>query len=295
MALPVLVCCSRNPQQAQGSGPATSAPADAASARAPDAAPQSPEAAVKAWNDALNRHDLDALRAAYAPDVLFYGRHMTGAEVVAAKAQAFAKDPDFRQEVSDFAANEAADTVTARFTKAWTAKGVTRRVGGSLGLKRANGRFLVTAETDVATSEAQTKGSWSCGKCRNSDKAGPDLLTPDGVKPEYFAWTVEVTRGAGTRKMELSDVLLPVDLGGIAGWSCTVSAAQGHLGKGPLEESSTFYVEDRQLYCSQLGGGSAKLISDVECSPRGSDTDSDFIDLGTGNRVKLTCAMLPSP
>lgn len=224
--------------QAQGAGGAASAPVPTASAKLPDNAAQTPESAVKAWNDALNRHDLDALRAAYAPEVLFYGRHLTGTEVFAMKAQAFAKDPDFQQEVSDFVTSEATNAVTVRLTKSWTTKGVTRRVGGSLGLTRVNGRFLVTAETDVATS--QTKGSWSCGKCRNSDKAAPDLLTPSGVEREYFAWSVEVSQGDRTRKAELSDVLQPVDLGGVAGWSCTVSAAQGHLAKGPMKESSSF-------------------------------------------------------
>ena len=218
---------------------------------------------------------------------------MTGAEVIAAKAQAFAKDPDFRQEVSDFTSTEAPDAITVRFTKAWTTKGATRRVSGSLALKRTDGHFLVMAETNVAASDAQTKGSWSCGKSK---------LRQAWSRPDHARWRqARVFRldrgghqGAGTRKVELSDVLQPVDLGGLASWSCMVSAAQGHLAKGPLEESSTFYIEDRQLYCSQLGGGSAKLISDVECSPRGSDTDSDFVDLGTGNRVKLTCTMLPA-
>jgi hypothetical protein len=222
------------------------------------AAVQTPEAAVRAWNDALNRHDLNALRAAYAPEVMFYGRRMTAAEVVAAKAQAFAKDPGFRQEVSDFAASDAPDAVTVRFTKAWTTKGVTRRVGGSLGLQRTDGRFLVAAETDVATSDAQAK-TWKCGKCRNTDKTGPDHVTARDVKAERFAWTLEVTKAGGSRKMELNDAGQTVDLGGAAGWSCTVGAAYGGLAKGPLESSSTFYVEDRQLYCSLHEG--TKLIT----------------------------------
>jgi hypothetical protein len=249
--------------------------------------------AVKAWNDALNRHDLDALRVAYAPEVIFYGRRMTAAQVIAAKAQAFAQDPDFRQEVSDFASSEALDTVTIRFTKAWTAKGVTRRVGGSLGLKRIDGRLLVASETDVVTSEAQAKASWSCGRCRSTDKTGPDRLTPRDVKPSNFRWTLEVTRGGSTRKVDLNDALQAVDLGGLPGWNCMVSAAQVHWAKGPLETSSPFPVEDRQLYCSQLYGGNAKLISDVECSPRGGETDSDYIELSSGNKVQLGCRSPP--
>jgi hypothetical protein len=289
----LLVGCSRSPEQAQRAGPVPSA---LASTKAPEAVPppQAPEAAVRAWNDALNRHDLDALRVAYASEVMFYGRRMTAAEVIAAKAQAFAKDPDFRQEVSDFASSEALDTVTIRFTKAWTAKGVVRRVGGSLGLIRADGHLLVASEMDVATSEAQAKPSWSCGRCRNTDKTGPDGLTARDVKPAYFAWTLEVARAGGSRKLDLNDALQAVDLGGLSGWRCTVGAAQGGLAKGPMETSSTFYVEDRELYCSQLDGGSVRLISDVACSPRGSETNSDYIELRPGDKLRLACTMLPS-
>ena len=93
-ALLLLVGCSRSPQQTQGAGPVPSAPA---SMKTPETIPppQAPEAAVRAWNDALNRHDLDALRLAYASEVMFYGRRMTAAEVIVAKAQAFAKIPTF--------------------------------------------------------------------------------------------------------------------------------------------------------------------------------------------------------
>src|SRR3982751_572314 len=92
-ALLLFVGCSRNPQQTQGAGPVAAVGAST-KAREGIPPPQAPEAGVKAWNDALNRQDLVALRAAYAPEVMFYGHRMTTAEVIAAKAQALAKDPD---------------------------------------------------------------------------------------------------------------------------------------------------------------------------------------------------------
>jgi hypothetical protein len=211
--------------------------------------------------------------------------------VVAAKAQAFAKDPDFRQEVSDLATSEGPDTVTVRFTKAWRAHGVTRRVTGSVGISRVGERLLVVAETDAATTEAQSKAGWSCGKCTKTEKTGPDRLASHDVNPEHFGWTLEVTKASGSGKVALSDGRHAVDLSGVTGWSCTVGATQGRLSKGPMAESSTFYLEDRQLYCSRKDGG-AKLISHLGCSGRGPETDSDYIELSLGSRVRLACAIL---
>jgi predicted ester cyclase len=293
VSVPLLLSCSRAREQSEGAGSVRSSAAAAPSINVADVEQQTPEAAVKAWNDALNRQDLTALRAAYARDVMFYGRRMSVEEVVAVKVKAFANDPDLRQELSNLSSSASPEFVTIRFVKSWTTKGRTRQVEGSLELKRIDGRLLVTAETDVATSDAQAK-TWRCGNCRIARNNGPDQLTSSGVEPTLFAWTVEVARAAIVRKMDLSDSLQSVDLGDVGvGWSCSVSATVGHLARGPSGESSTFYVESRQLYCSQVGGGAVKLITDVSCSPRGSETSSEYIELSPGNKVQLTCSTSP--
>jgi hypothetical protein len=57
-------------------------------------------ALVTAWNVALNAHDAEALAGLYAPQVSFYGRSFSRAQVLAAKSAALAVAPAFKQQLS---------------------------------------------------------------------------------------------------------------------------------------------------------------------------------------------------
>jgi len=74
---------------------------------------------VRAWNAALDGHDVAGLNALYADRVLVYGRQLARDEVVASKRTAFSKQPSFRQEiVGDIAVTrDPSGTLIARFGK----------------------------------------------------------------------------------------------------------------------------------------------------------------------------------
>lgn len=55
--------------------------------------------AVRAWNDALARHDLKKLETIYADEVFFYGFKRSRADVLRAKKAEFDRQPNFAQEI----------------------------------------------------------------------------------------------------------------------------------------------------------------------------------------------------
>jgi hypothetical protein len=66
----------------------------------PETGPNAPAyRAVRAWNDALDRHDLAKLEKLYDDQVLFYGFRRSKAEVIAAKKADFEKRPKFSHEI----------------------------------------------------------------------------------------------------------------------------------------------------------------------------------------------------
>lgn len=55
---------------------------------------------VRSWNDALDRHDIDALGTLYAPTVAFYGTDAPRAAVLAAKKRALGRGSTFEQRIA---------------------------------------------------------------------------------------------------------------------------------------------------------------------------------------------------
>lgn len=55
---------------------------------------------VRSWNDALDRHDVDALGTLYAPTVAFYGTDTPRAAVLAAKKRALGSGSTFEQRIA---------------------------------------------------------------------------------------------------------------------------------------------------------------------------------------------------
>ena len=119
----VLVACSKPaPPSVIADAAAPSASVVAPASADADAAHVDQEARARAvvtkWNDALDKHDLDALRALYADRIDFYGHSMTRDAVVTAKQKAFAAAPGFHQSiVGPIDLTHEKGVFTARFQK----------------------------------------------------------------------------------------------------------------------------------------------------------------------------------
>lgn len=73
---------------------------------------------VRAWNDALVKHDVDALKPLYAPQVKFYTSEMSRAAVLGAKRRALGPKSTFRQEItSELEILPSGDGVSVSFNK----------------------------------------------------------------------------------------------------------------------------------------------------------------------------------
>jgi hypothetical protein len=110
--------------------------------------------AVQAWNDALDRHDLVALEKLYADSIEFYGREQSRLSVIRAKRGAFAKQPDFHQQLIGGVEVQAepGGTFSASFLKRTDGGGKTLVIGAVLRLVPvADGSLRITQETDVET------------------------------------------------------------------------------------------------------------------------------------------------
>ncbi len=128
---------------------ATSAPV--AAVPPPPARPQHPaEKVLTTWNSALDRHDEGALAKLYAPYVRFYGVRKTIAEVLGAKQQAFKKEPDFHQRVSDVHIEKTAKGFVIRFEKQSGAN-FASSVPARLSVEGQGDELLITEESDSAT------------------------------------------------------------------------------------------------------------------------------------------------
>ena len=115
---------------------------------------------MSGWNTALNAHDADALAALYAPEVSFYGRHFTRAQVVAAKRTALAATPGFNQQLSDVRVAPAPEKrASVTFVKAF---GAPFPVRARLVVACASdGSYAIAAESD-APSDALSDSGGGC-------------------------------------------------------------------------------------------------------------------------------------
>ncbi len=141
---------------ASSAEPTASAPAPGASAAA-SPTPAQParlqhpaEQVLTRWNSALDRHDEDALAKLYASHVRFYGIRKTAAEVLGAKHQAFQKEPDFHQRVSDVAIEKSANGFVVNFKKRYGAD-LTQSVDARIALESTDNELRIVEETDAVT------------------------------------------------------------------------------------------------------------------------------------------------
>ncbi len=118
------------------------------------------EAAVKtvrAWSDALDRHDLTKLGELYASSVRFYGSSRSKVAVLAAKRGAFAKQPGFRQElIGEISLERSSEgKVFARFVKKAGPPESWLVISATLVLVPSAGGYLVAEEADEETTKRE--------------------------------------------------------------------------------------------------------------------------------------------
>lgn len=157
----VLVACKKPgagvaPAADAAAGPPTTA---TVSAPAPAGSAISPQfALVKAWNDAIDKHDVAALEQIYGETVDYYGSPWPRARVLAAKRKALEAAPTFHQSIRDIGFDPEANEAVARFLKTSGTPGKMREVRGKLVLREESGKLRVVTETDEA-SEKRAAGA----------------------------------------------------------------------------------------------------------------------------------------
>jgi hypothetical protein len=154
--------------------------------------------AVRGWNEALNRHDVEKLGELYADTVLFYGHERSKAAVVAAKRAAFAKQPTFQQEIiGEISLNRPDEaTMNARFQKKSGDASGFRVDAARLGLTRNGSGFLVIEEADEASSREQNTIQAGC-----VEKAGAVVDALPEVKRAVASALAETERSDGGQSL----------------------------------------------------------------------------------------------
>lgn len=112
------------------------------------------KAALDRWTEALNAHDVRRLADLYGDPVRYYGRLLSKAELVRAKAKALA-GRDYHQEVRDAVTSGFGGIITVYFTKYW---GDPRpgSLRARLGLEGPDGGpLLIVEESDESVDRAQ--------------------------------------------------------------------------------------------------------------------------------------------
>jgi len=126
-------------------------------------APGTPEAAINRWNALINRADVQGLADVYADSVDFYGQKLPKARVLALKAAAFRKTPDFMQFISELKVTMLSkDVARAEFGKLSTHAGQASDTNAVLELTRSATDFKVSRETDDPTEARKGKAVERC-------------------------------------------------------------------------------------------------------------------------------------
>lgn len=146
-----------------------SAERDATAARDSDASAASraddARRIVRAWNDALVKHDVDALTPLYAPRVKFYTSEMSRAAVLGAKRRALGPKSTFRQEIiSELEILPSGDGVAVSFNKRSGPAGKLADVRATLVL---TGTPMAISQERDAVSDARLAPSDLDDRCGN--------------------------------------------------------------------------------------------------------------------------------
>jgi hypothetical protein len=147
-----------------------SATADRDAAAASDASPATraddARRIIRAWNEALVKHDVDALAPLYAPRVKFYTSDMSRAAVLSAKRRALGPKSTFRQEIiSELEILPSGDGVAVSFNKRSGPAGKTADVRATLVL---TGNPMAISQERDAASDARLAPSDLDDRCGNA-------------------------------------------------------------------------------------------------------------------------------
>jgi ketosteroid isomerase-like protein len=152
-------------------GPASPTTASAPTSSVPSPARSNPAdddvlRVVRAWSDALDRHDVDALAGLYEDYVRFYGSDtpVSRSTVLGMKRSALGPGSTFRQEIVGeiTVVHDQDGGSTARFVKRSGPAGAMREVRAYLVLRRRpDGQFVIWTENDEPTdAAAKTRSAW---------------------------------------------------------------------------------------------------------------------------------------
>jgi ketosteroid isomerase-like protein len=112
----------------------------------------SAERTLLAWNAALDRRDVDALKSLYSPQVLYYGVRRTAEQVLQAKRDAFVQNSQYRQRVDNVQIAPSVDGISITFRK-HSGPELRSSVKARIVLKARGDQLTITEETDAATDE----------------------------------------------------------------------------------------------------------------------------------------------
>jgi hypothetical protein len=124
-------------------------------------------AATNKWNDALTRHDADALKNIYASKLRLYTIETTRDDAVKTKADAFkTTGKDYTQSISylEVDVRKKAEP-RAVFNKKWTAGGKEQQVRASLTFTKEAGKWMIKEESDAPSDQRRLRAAQNADGC----------------------------------------------------------------------------------------------------------------------------------
>lgn len=149
IALFLLGCRGRTQDSAvppEAAAPPSNAASDASGSVIAPSRESEAKRIVRSWNDALDRHDVDALSVLYAPKVVFYGPELSRSAVIAAKRRALGASSTFKQEL-------VGELETAPTASGAIAVTFTKRSGAAGKLSDIRATIVVAGEPPAITEE----------------------------------------------------------------------------------------------------------------------------------------------
>jgi hypothetical protein len=121
------------------------------------------KAALIAWNDATNAHDLQRLASLYDEQVFYYGAYLPKSAVLASKAHAFKVITAYHQEISEVVSDRGEFGNGVDFTKSWGPPDHVRSLRAKIGFRAYDaGSYVIAQETDEPTENAKDLPSTEC-------------------------------------------------------------------------------------------------------------------------------------
>lgn len=144
---------------------------------------------VNKWNKSLNLRDEKLSMEVYAPEVVFYSQRMTSKECSEKRIDLATSDPTWQQEIISDISLDYLDnnTVQASFTKQSNSKKGTHTYPAYLVLKKIDGKWLITKESDKLTDKniAKKKSIKVPNNAVRGDFDGDGKIDNVWIDPKY--------------------------------------------------------------------------------------------------------------